>query len=309
MSVVVANSSGGPGLPMAAEMAAGNAPALDIIERAVRAVEWDADTHSVGRGSWPNLLGELELDASIMDGATLQAGAVGALRGFLYPISVARAVMERLPHVFLVGEGAARFADECGAERGELHTDASREAYAKWLEVNVEAAVRPNWPVRELSKYALKTLDPEKTTGTTCFLVQDARNDICAGVSTSGWSWKYPGRLGDSPVISAGCYADNEYGAAACIGAGEKAIRAGTARSVTLYLKMGMGVRDACREAVGDLRRLKGGVPGHVVIHALAADGTHCVVDAGGEQPSPYYVLENGDTEFSRRESEVMPLG
>src|SRR5512135_1246401 len=105
------------------------APAADVAELVARAVESDANDHSVGFSGLPNILGEVELDASIMDGATLASGAVAALKGYLHPISVARQVMERLPHVLLAGEGAARFAAEIGAEAGDLLTP---EAKAIW---------------------------------------------------------------------------------------------------------------------------------------------------------------------------------
>ncbi len=98
-----------------------------------------------------------------------------------------------------------------------------------WLAEHVPADIRARWPDVPLAEWARHTADPETAGGTTVFLVQDATGDIAAGVSTCGWAFKYPGRLGDSPIIGAGCYADNRYGAAACTGMGELAIRAGTA--------------------------------------------------------------------------------
>ena len=117
--------------------------------------------------------------------------------------------------------------------------------------------------------------------GTTTFLARDASGDIAAGVSTCGWAFKYPGRLGDSPVIGAGIYADNRYGAAACTGHGELTIRAGTARSVVLYLKMGMTLEAACAEALNDLRALKREFQGGVTIHAIDAAGRPYVTAIG----------------------------
>src|SRR3954453_5584162 len=112
--IIVTNNEGTSGIPVTARMLAEGATALDAIEAGIRLVESDETVRTVGRGGWPNLLGEVELDASMMDGTTLRTGSVGALKGFLYPIAVARAVMEKLPHVFLAGEGAARFAREIG---------------------------------------------------------------------------------------------------------------------------------------------------------------------------------------------------
>ena len=166
--------------------------------------------------------------------------------------------MERLPHVFLAGEGAARFAAECGAESGDLLTDESRQEWQAWIEKNVPEAQLRRWPDVPLAEWARLTVDPIKAQaqihGTTITLVKDRAGDIGAGVSTCGWAFKYPGRLGDSPVIGAGCYADNRYGAAACMGQGELTIRAGTARAVVLYLKMGLSLQAACHEALDDLR-------------------------------------------------------
>src|SRR5581483_1632582 len=115
--ILLANGEGAAGIATTARLLAEGRPALDAIEAGIRLVEADPDVRSVGPGSWPNILGVLELDAAVMDGATRLTGAVGALTGFAHPVSVARAVMERLPHEILVGDGAARFASEIGAER------------------------------------------------------------------------------------------------------------------------------------------------------------------------------------------------
>src|ERR687884_2062386 len=124
--IIIASSNGDVGIPAAWEILQGGGTALDAVEAATRLVEDNPADHSVGYNGYPNLLGEVELDASIMDGTTLRAGAVGALRGYRHPISVARRVMEDLPHVMLVSEGAARFAAEIGMQREDLLTaDAS----------------------------------------------------------------------------------------------------------------------------------------------------------------------------------------
>jgi len=108
--ILVTNNEGTVGIPTTARMLAAGAPALDAIEAGIRLIEADPVVRTVGRGGWPNLLCELELDACVMDGTSLRTGAVGALKGYLHPVSVAREIMRRLPHEFLVGEGAARFA-------------------------------------------------------------------------------------------------------------------------------------------------------------------------------------------------------
>src|SRR5689334_2921775 len=121
--IVVTSANGVIGLPAAVEILRAGGTALDAVEAATRLVEANPDDHTVGYGGYPNLLGEVELDASIMDGRTLRAGAVGALKGYRHPISVARKVMAELPHVLLVGEGAARFAAEMGFEAEDLLTE------------------------------------------------------------------------------------------------------------------------------------------------------------------------------------------
>lgn len=305
MSVVLTNAEAWPALEVGAS-AATSAKALDIVEKMIREVEAEPRVHSVGLGAWPNMIGELELDASIMDGRSLETGAVGALRGYLHPISVARAVMERLPHVFLVGAGASRFAGEIDAEAAELLTDTARKGYEEWIERHVEPELRDVWPVDRIAAYARRALDPEKAGGTTCVLSVDASDSIAAGVSTSGWAWKYPGRIGDSPIIGAGCYADNRYGAVGCIGTGEMAIRASTARSVILYMKQGLTVREACLEAGNDLGDLSGGVLRRVAIHAIDAKGDHFVVNVGASSPTPYYWWTEG--RFEKLESDFMSL-
>jgi len=124
------------------------------------------------------------------------------------------------------------------------------------------------------------------------FLAQDARGSICCGTSTSGWGWKYPGRLGDSPIVGAGSYADTRYGAAACTGAGEMAIRCGTARSIVLYMKRGASVADAVMEAVDDMRALRGGLISRVTIHAVDTRGNHKVVAVNGAGDNTYWLWD-----------------
>jgi beta-aspartyl-peptidase (threonine type) len=265
--------------------------ALDAVEVGVRAVEDNPNDHSVGYSGLPNVLGEVELDASIMDGRTLAAGAVGALQGYPHAISVARKVMEELPHVFLVGAGAARFAGEVGAERRELLTPEARRIWqdglaGKGLQYTTEGFMD------SVRRWVHLAADPELARETVNFIAVDAQKNLACGVSTSGWAWKYPGRLGDSPVIGAGNYADNRYGAAACTGRGEMAIRLCTARSVVWYLKEGRSLLDACREAMAEIRDLPD--PFHSrfsLIAATAAEEHVAVTNFAG--PTYVYMTEN----------------
>jgi len=299
--IILANSAGGVGMAAAYQALQAGSPALDVVEAGIRPVETDPSVRSVGVGGWPNLLGQVELDASIMDGRTLSTGAVGALHGYLHPISVARQVMVRLPHVFLVGAGAARFAAEIGAEAGETLTEEARGEWEAWLAGHVPPDVRDRWPDVSLAGWARLTVDPETSGGTTTFLVQDAAGDLAAGVSTCGWAFKYPGRLGDSPVIGAGSYADNRYGAAACTGFGELTIRAGTSRSVVLYMKTGMTVEEACHEALNDLRALRRAFKGGITLHAIDAAGRPYVTAIGRGGGLACWVWENGMYEPEER--------
>ena len=210
-----------------------------------------------------------------MDGTALRAGAVGALQGYRHPITIARRVMDELPHVMLVGEGAARFAAECGLPNENLLTPAAEQTWR----AGIEGQGMIGWKgVPEMLTSLLRrsrdvTRDPEHTTGTVNVLAQDSAGHIASAVSTSGWAWKYPGRLGDSPIIGAGNYADDRYGAAACTGWGEAAIRTGTARSVVLYLKMGLSLEDAGREAFHDLVPLLRGTTNELNLVALSRNG------------------------------------
>jgi beta-aspartyl-peptidase (threonine type) len=290
--IIIASANGDIGLPTAWAILQAGGTALDAVEAATRLVEDNPDDHSVGYGGYPNLLGEVELDASIMDGATLRAGAVGALRGYRHPISVARRVMEDLPHVMLVGAGAARFAAELGMPHEELLTDVAAHAWREGIAGRLPEEFRDTQGAimaDMLRRATHLTTDPERVAGTVNFIAQDRQGRIASAVSTSGWAWKYPGRLGDSPIIGAGNYADDRYGAAACTGWGELAIRAGTARSVVLYLKQGLALEDACREAFHDLGALQLD-PAQILMSMVALDrhGRHCAVTTASSRTYVY---------------------
>jgi L-asparaginase / beta-aspartyl-peptidase len=301
--ILVTNNEGTLGVPTTARLLAEGRGGLDSIEAGIRLIEADPSVRTVGRGGWPNILGEVELDACLMDGSTLRSGAVGALKGFLHPVSVAREIMRRLPHELLVGEGAARFAREIGAEPAENLTEDSRRAWQAWFEGELTPDQKRAWPNTDLAELCRHAIDPEIGRDTTVFLAHDASGTICSGTSTSGWGWKYPGRLGDSPIIGAGSYADTRYGAAACTGAGEMTIRCCTARSIVLYMKAGASVAEAVHEAVEDLRALKGGLISRVTIHAIDAHGNHKVVAVNGAGDNVYWLWE-GQGEPQRRPAE-----
>ena len=274
--IVVSSRNGLVSIAAAMEALKEGRSAVDAVEVGIRGVEANPEDHTVGLGGYPNLLGQVEVDAGIMDGRDLSAGAVGALQGFQHPVSVARRVMELLPHVLLVGEGAGRFAAEIGAERCELLTKEAQRAWEeRLLEAMPEAVFHQLPDLPDLVRWVEIATDPERARGTVNFLAQDAQGNLCAGTSTSGWAWKYPGRLGDSPIIGAGLYADSRYGAAACTGMGEMAIRAGTALSLVRYLRAGLSLSEAGKQSMSDLNDLGGRYRSQMHIVALDRHGHH----------------------------------
>lgn len=273
---LVASPNAAVGLHAAMAALREGKPAVDAVEIAIRHVEANADDHSVGYGGYPNLLGEVELDAGLMQGGDLTSGSVAALKGYQHPISVARKVMEHLPHVLLAGEGAARFAAEMGFVSTNLLTDAARETWAEGLKPELSEADLARISDREdLWHWVEIATDPERTHGTTNVIARDAQGHLCVGVSTSGWSWKYPGRVGDSPIPGAGFYADDRYGAAACTGTGEMAIRAATAHSVVTYMKLGLSLVEAGHRAMQDLNDLGGRFLAGMNFVAINREGDH----------------------------------
>ena len=304
--IIVASSNGKVGISAAMGVLRNGGSAIDAVEAGIRLVESNPDDNTVGLGGIPNLLGQVELDASIMDGRTLAAGAVAALQGYEHPISIARKVMEELPHVLLAGSGAQRFAAEMGFQRGELLTEQARETWEKQLLKAMPEAVLANLekePV--LRQWVQRVRESRQAGGTVNFLAQDADGNICAGVSTSGQGWKYPGRVGDSPLIGAGSYADNRYGAAACTGLGEMAILTGTARSVVLYLKMGLSLEEAGRQAMEDLHDLAAPYLGTMNIVILDKDGRHA---AFSNRQDRTYVYMTGEMDEAEELSRVVVM-
>lgn len=276
-SLIVATNNAASHLPLGMEIMRAGGTAIDAVEAVIREVEADSREHSVGVGGWPNLVGEVELDASIMHGRDRRSGAVGALQRYAHPISIARKVMELTPHVFLVGRGAEDFARETGFPEEPTLTPEAARAWAARLQANVPLEEMPELLARrKLLPFVLLARDPQRIHGTVNVLALDGHGDIVSGVSTSGWSWKYPGRLGDSPVIGAGNYCDNRYGAAACTGHGELAIRASLARTIVMHMEYGMAVEEACARSLRDAPDLQ--TPEGTVLVTVAMDrnGRHC---------------------------------
>lgn len=305
--MILASERGEIGLSAGMDLLRKGASAMDAVEAAMRVAEANEADHYVGVGGLPNLLGEVELDASIMDGATLRAGAVAAVTGFPHPISIARAVCDRLPqHLLLVGAGAERFADEAGIARGQVLTDEARKMWRAGLEPDglAEAAARQGEGEVAYRRTVIERLaaigPPGGPWGTTNILALDAAGNLAVGVSTSGYPWKYPGRVGDSALIGAGNYCDNRVGGAACTGRGELAIRAGTARSVLLALRDGHDPAQACAVALAQTAGLADEFRAPLQALCLTPDGSHG--GASTKAGSTYAVMTAGDDSYRIQE-------
>src|SRR6478736_8055076 len=192
---------------------------LDALEAGVNVVENDPKVPTVGYGGMPNEDGVVQLDAAIMDGRTHRAGSVAALERIKNPISVARKVMERTEHVLLVGAGANAFAKKIGFTEQELLTAESRQAWQK-----AKASFWKHGPDHH---------------DTVCCIGMDERGDMATAVSTSGLPWKLAGRVGDSPIIGAGSYVDNEVGGACATGNGELTLRTCASFAVVERMRAG----------------------------------------------------------------------
>lgn len=291
---MIASANGRVGIGEAADILERGGSALDAVEAGCRAVESNPDDHTVGLGGLPNVLGEVELDASIMDGRTRSTGAVGAVRQYEHAISLARAVMERTPHVFLAGEGAERYAAELGFEKRDLLTPEARKMWEERLrEQAPESDLGRLRYHQNVSQWLSLSRDPEHPAGGTVnFIACDRRGNLACGVSTSGWYLKYPGRLGDSPVIGAGNYVDNRYGAAACTGRGEMAIRAATAHSVVMHMRWGASVGEAVRLALEDANLLEDQYAMGLSVIAMDPQGHYAA--ASTNEDSTFVCFEQG---------------
>jgi beta-aspartyl-peptidase (threonine type) len=223
------------------------ASALDVVELAVRLLESDS-IFNAGRGSHLNSAGVLEMDASIMEGTTRRAGAVAAIGGVRHPVSVARGVMERSPHVLLVGAGAKHFAKTAGAEMCSTRSLLVGRELARWKRIR---SGETHLVKTEFSPHA-------KPHGTVGAVARDRKGRVAAATSTGGTQDKAPGRVGDSAIVGGGTFADDRRGAASCTGWGEPILRAVLAKTAVDALEGGRDPAAASREAIRELARLSG---------------------------------------------------
>ncbi len=265
---------------------------LDAVVAAVTVVEDDPNDDSVGYGGLPNEEGEVELDASVMHGPTHRAGSVASVRRIKNVSRLAKTVMENTNHVMLVGDGARRYAVAEGFEEMNLLTEHSRKIWLAW-KAKTSFNWRPGIDSPEWKEHMAALFDGNEAeiayaerviahprTGTIPCMAVDAKGDISATTTTSGLSWKIPGRVGDSPIIGAGCYVDNEVGAAGSTGKGEENIKICGGHTIVEMMRQGKSPTDACLEALGriahnyknDKKRLG---TFHIYFYAINKDGVH----------------------------------
>lgn len=249
--VVIASANGLGTVQKAAEMIAAGADTLDAVVAGVNLVEEDPNDTTVGYGGLPNEEGVVELDASVMHGPTCRAGSVASLRNIMHPSRVAKVVMERTDHVMLVGDGALRFAKAHGFKEVDLLTDKAREEWLTWRETH---STEDDWLAPETpgtdERRGNRSRAVERTYGTINCCAVNERGDLSGVTTTSGLAFKIPGRVGDSPIIGAGLYVDNQVGAAGSTGRGEANIKACGAHTIVEALRRGLSPVDACLHAL-----------------------------------------------------------
>ncbi len=227
--------------------------ALDAVEAAVRQLESDP-TFDAGCGSFLNEDGEVELDASLMDGKTLKAGAVAAVRRVLHPVSLARKIMEETDHLLLVGTGAEKFARKMGMKFCSTSALLTGRELEQWKKL------------KKKGSFHAKTVFSGHPKGTVGAVALDSSGNLAAATSTGGTPRKMAGRVGDTPIIGAGTYADNLLGAVSCTGWGEGIMRIGLAKRVLNYLESGASTASAVKKAVEEMRRRLDGYGGAILV-------------------------------------------
>lgn len=249
------------------EVLKNNGRALDAVEAGVKIPEGNPDERSVGYGGRPDRDGRVTLDACIMDEFS-NIGSVACLEYIKHPISVARLVMEKSPHVMLVGAGALQFALEKGFKKENLLTEESEKEWKEWLKT---------------SEYLPKAnIENHDTIG---MIALDAQGNLSGACTTSGMAFKMHGRVGDSPIIGAGLFVDNEIGAATATGHGEEVIRVVGCHLVVELMRQGKSPQKACEEAVNRIvkqiknrgKELKDIQVGFIALNKNGEYGSYCV--------------------------------
>ena len=245
-----------------------NGKLLDAIEKSANVTELDPNDTSVGYGGLPNEDGVVQLDAQIMNGPDHNCGSVACLEGIKTPCSVARLVMERTDHIHLVGKGAQDFARMHGFKVENLLTESTRKIWVEWKE---NLSDKDDYFPPADGNY-----NHDRTTGTINVLGVNKNGDVAGITTTSGLAWKIPGRVGDSPIIGAGLYVDNEVGAVGATGRGEEMIRSCGSFLGVEYMRNGMSPQEACEAVCKRIIDINGGpskVDFNDKIVALSKDG------------------------------------
>lgn len=250
--VVISSGNGLPATQKAMDMIKNGSDVLDAVIAGVNIVENDPEDMSVGYGGLPNEDGVVELDACCMHGPTHNAGAVASIQNIKNPSKVAKLVMERTDHVLLVGAGALRFAKAHGFDEENLLTEKARKY---WLNYKEKLSDKDDWfspdERKEMSMNGLEVIKQglsNRITGTISCMGVDENGNISGVTTTSGLFYKIPGRVGDSPIIGAGLYVDNEVGACGSTGRGEENLKNLSSFLAVEYMRQGMNPTDACLE-------------------------------------------------------------
>ena len=274
------------------EILSNNGMLLDAVEKAANVTEIDPEDTSVGFGGLPNEHGIVQLDASIMYGPTHNCGSVACLEGIKTPSSVARLVMERTDHIHIVGKGAQNFAIAHGFKVENLLTDKARKIWLRWKE---NISDKDDWFPPIDGNY-----DIERSTGTINVLAMDSNNDVAGITTTSGLAYKIPGRIGDSPIIGAGLYVDNEVGAAGATGRGEEILRTCGSFFVVEQMRNGKTPQEACEALCKKIVDINGGIKNidfNDKIVALGKDGSvgcASIKERKGNEPKLAYWSKDG---------------
>src|SRR5215510_1977972 len=328
-NIAISSDNGARACARAIEMLAAGQDTLDAVIAGVNINEEDPEDTSVGYGGLPNEEGVVELDACVMHGPTRRAGSVASIRGIKTPSKIARLVMTESDHVMLAGEGALRFAKALGFKEEELLTEKSRLAWLVWKRSLRDPKGQNNWtdgldaPSKPSANLRLKELFPaadEATlawawemalrppTGTINCLALNAKGEMSGVTTTSGLAWKIPGRVGDSPIIGAGLYVDQDVGAAGSTGRGEENIRVVGAHSIVESMRHGMAPKEACLDALKrvarnfnhDMSKLS---QFDLKFYALRKDGAYAGaalwngrIAAGKFQPNLFSVSDGGQS-------------
>ena len=327
--IVISSENGLRACARAMEVLKAGGDTLDAVIAGVNINELDPEDTSVGYGGLPNEEGVVELDASVMHGPSRRCGSVASIRGIKTPSKVAKLVMEQTDHIMLVGDGALRFAKAMGFAEEDLLTEKSRLAWLAWKQSLRDPKGHSNWgegldaPPKAHKVSMLRNLFPHAdddtlawawdmavhpTTGTINCVALNEKGEMSGVTTTSGLAWKIPGRVGDSPIIGAGLYVDQDVGGAGSTGRGEENIRIAGAHSIIETMKRGMSPKEACLDAVkrvarnfdNDQSRL---APIDINFYALRKDGEYAgatlwshVAKNGKLVPKKFAVNDGGES-------------